>query len=172
MVLFDCFGKLEHGLDASDFEIQIQTVRQQDQHSFTERLCQTAQNAKTMLNALGVKDHEYGIGQYAMLDLAATLSKVLPVSYSVNSESYFHCQRAADFPSTTPDTEHQFVQKAADVLCHLSKRTVSDKLPSWFLNSLEVSYNADQKSLLGYGGFGSVYQGEWNGLVFLAFMEK
>lgn len=55
------------------------------------------------------------------------------------------------------------------MLRRLSKQTVSDELPSWHLNILEVSYSTDQKSLLGRGGFGSVYRGEWNGLVFSVF---
>ena len=86
---FHYFGKLEDQLDMTNFEIQIQRARQQDQQSFAERLSQTSRSAQTMLSALGVENQERGSGQYAMSDLAAALTKVLPMNHSMKSELYF-----------------------------------------------------------------------------------
>jgi hypothetical protein len=58
-----------------NYEIQVQTARQHDQHSFAEILHQTGRNENTMLSALGVK--ERGNGKYAMADLAAAFTKVV-----------------------------------------------------------------------------------------------
>ena len=88
---FHYFWKLDDEIDTSNFEIEIKTARQQDQHSFAKRLHQTSCSAKTMLSALGVEYQEPGKGQCVMSDLAAALTKVLPFTHSMKPELYFGC---------------------------------------------------------------------------------
>jgi len=77
----------------------------------------------------------------------------------------FYSQLASDLASSRPEFEHEFICKAANVLCCLSKHQMPDESQPWHLNVLEVTFDTDDESCLGHGGFGSVYRGEWNGVV-------
>jgi len=125
----------------------IHEARQRDEDSFSKILSETARNDEMILTAL------------------RTGSQGNKERYTLSGLGQAFVKLASDLPSTRLVSEHEFIHKAANVLRRLSKQPVAvETPPSWQLNVLEVTYDTDGASLLGRGGLGHVYRGEWNGL--------
>ncbi|KAG5641177.1 hypothetical protein DXG03_005853 [Asterophora parasitica] len=60
------------------------------------------------------------------------------------------------------DEVNSFLRTAATLLQHLAERPPDYEIPPWSITSFDVTFDADERRVVGRGGFGRVVEGEWN----------
>ena len=66
--------------------------------------------------------------------------------------------------NSRPNTPvENFLRSAQAALQRRSSKNAAVIPPDWVLSSLEVDFTQDD--LIGQGGFGKIYKGDWNGAV-------